>query len=482
MCMAAGIDPPAQVQVHGWLLVGGEKMSKSSVNQISPGDLMADYGVDPVRYHLLRDTPLGSDGDFSAEGIDCPLQRRPGQQPGQPAGPGGHRGRLQVRWHRSCARQRQPAGLGGRRRWCAEATAAWNESLPHLGLEATWRLIRETNAELETAEPWKSEPGPAVDAVLGSALEVLRIVALLVVAGHAGHGRRDLASHRARAGARRTSRLPEAGDVGSATPAASRWRRRRPCSRGGRRDGRLVTQARRDADEGESGEQGGKGEGGTMSDAVLEWFDSHCHLQDEYLTRRPPKGRQGRCTPHRWRQRWPGPRRPGSPGWSASAPGLGHPSRSRGPGSQACDDPARRLGSRASRPGPRWDCIPTTPRRGRRRRSSPRRRSEAPMPREPRSWWPWGSAGSTTTTTIRPGTCSGRHSPAQVELAHRHGLALVIHTREAWDDTFDILAGAGVPERTVVHCFTGGPAEARRCLDLGRIPLVQRDRHLQDRR
>ncbi len=69
MCMAAGIDPPAHVQVHGWLLVGGEKMSKSSLNQISPGELTADYGVDPVRYHLLRDTPLGSDGDFSAEGI-----------------------------------------------------------------------------------------------------------------------------------------------------------------------------------------------------------------------------------------------------------------------------------------------------------------------------------------------------------------------------------------------------------------------------
>ena len=55
----------------------------------------------------------------------------------------------------------------------------------------------------------------------------------------------------------------------------------------------------------------------------------------------------------------------------------------------------------------------------------------------------------------------------QVELAHRHGLALVVHTREAWEDTFDILGSAGVPERTVVHCFTGGPDEARRCLDLG---------------
>lgn len=55
----------------------------------------------------------------------------------------------------------------------------------------------------------------------------------------------------------------------------------------------------------------------------------------------------------------------------------------------------------------------------------------------------------------------------QVDLAHRHQLALVIHTREAWDDTIDILAAGGVPERTVVHCFTGGPDEARRCLDIG---------------
>ncbi|HET7486773.1 MAG TPA: TatD family hydrolase [Acidimicrobiales bacterium] len=56
---------------------------------------------------------------------------------------------------------------------------------------------------------------------------------------------------------------------------------------------------------------------------------------------------------------------------------------------------------------------------------------------------------------------------AQVGLAHDRGLALVIHTREAWDDTFAILAAEGVPERTVFHCFTGGPAEARLALDLG---------------
>ncbi|MHB1928396.1 MAG: TatD family hydrolase [Acidimicrobiales bacterium] len=55
----------------------------------------------------------------------------------------------------------------------------------------------------------------------------------------------------------------------------------------------------------------------------------------------------------------------------------------------------------------------------------------------------------------------------QVALAHRLRLALVIHTREAWDDTFTVLAAEGVPERTVFHCFTGGAPEARRALDLG---------------
>jgi TatD DNase family protein len=57
----------------------------------------------------------------------------------------------------------------------------------------------------------------------------------------------------------------------------------------------------------------------------------------------------------------------------------------------------------------------------------------------------------------------------QVALAHEHDLALVIHTRKAWDDTFASLDAAGVPERTVFHCFTGGPDEARACLDRGAL-------------
>ncbi len=56
---------------------------------------------------------------------------------------------------------------------------------------------------------------------------------------------------------------------------------------------------------------------------------------------------------------------------------------------------------------------------------------------------------------------------AQVALANLHNLALVIHTREAWEETFSILEREGVPSRTVFHCFTGGEQEAKQCLRLG---------------
>lgn len=55
----------------------------------------------------------------------------------------------------------------------------------------------------------------------------------------------------------------------------------------------------------------------------------------------------------------------------------------------------------------------------------------------------------------------------QISLANEHKLPLVIHTREAWDETFEILDANGVPERTIFHCFTGSPVEIKKCLDIG---------------
>jgi methionyl-tRNA synthetase len=155
-------------------------MSNSSVNQISPGDLIAEYGVDPVRYHLLRDIPLGSDGEFSAEGIVSRYNSDLANNLGNLLS------RVTTVVGSKCGGIGPAPAADSRLAAVSaalveEVTQAWADGLPNLALEATWRLIRETNAELETAEPWKADPGPEVDAVLGSALEVLRIVAILVV-------------------------------------------------------------------------------------------------------------------------------------------------------------------------------------------------------------------------------------------------------------------------------------------------------------
>jgi methionyl-tRNA synthetase len=183
MLLAAGLEPPHRVHVHGWLLLGGEKLSKSEsgaakLTDIAPARLVDDFGVDGFRYHFLRDVPFGPDSDFSYERI---VER-------YNADLANNLGNLLSRVSTVVAKKcdgvgpapRADSPLAAVAAEAYEATAAaWAGFQPSVALDATWRLVRETNAYLEANEPWKAEPGPAVDAVLGDALEVLRIVSIL---------------------------------------------------------------------------------------------------------------------------------------------------------------------------------------------------------------------------------------------------------------------------------------------------------------
>jgi methionyl-tRNA synthetase len=187
MCMAAGIDPPASIFVHGWLLVGGQKLSKSmagdtdapvKLTEITPVSLTSDFGVDAVRYHLLRETPLGTDGEFSLESMTARYN----------ADLANNLGNLMARVATVVGSKCEGIGPApdpesplakAAESALRDASDAWERFAPHEALEATWRLIGAANQELEATEPWKAEPG-TVDAVLGSALETLRIVSLLI--------------------------------------------------------------------------------------------------------------------------------------------------------------------------------------------------------------------------------------------------------------------------------------------------------------
>ena len=216
-----------------------------------------------------------------------------------------------------------------------------------------------------------------------------------------------------------------------------------------------------------------------MSDAVLEWFDSHCHLQDEFLEEARGRGEAGPDA---------GPASNGEHATALNA-ALARASEAGvtrlvcvGTGARSSEEAValarsfRAPGSAARAEGiEAWATVGLHPHDA----SDGVDGAAAVLDDTLRAdgQGPDTQGGS---VVVAVGECGldyhYDHSPrdvqrdafaAQIELARSHGLALVIHTREAWDDTFDVLASTGVPERTVFHCFTGGPTEARRCLDIG---------------
>ena len=83
--LSAEVPLPGQVFSHGWWTVEGQKMSKSLGNAVDPHWLIEEYGVDAIRYFLLREIPFGLDGDFSPQRADRPHQQRPGERSRKPA-------------------------------------------------------------------------------------------------------------------------------------------------------------------------------------------------------------------------------------------------------------------------------------------------------------------------------------------------------------------------------------------------------------
>ena len=178
MLMSAGIALPKGWGIGGWLLSGGEKMSKTSGNVIDPLDLIDDIGVDGFRYYVLAETPYGQDGDFTYEGL---LNRYNSDLANNL---GNLLSRVATVVDKKCdgigPAPRADSPLATAAATAYESTSdGWLSLQPSRALDATWSLIRATNAYLEANEPWKTEPGVAVDAVMGDALEALRIVAVL---------------------------------------------------------------------------------------------------------------------------------------------------------------------------------------------------------------------------------------------------------------------------------------------------------------
>jgi methionyl-tRNA synthetase len=184
--MAAGLPLPKRVFAHGWWTNEGEKISKSLGNVIDPNALAAEFGLDQVRYFLMREVPFGNDGDFSRRAM---VHRMNGDLANDL---GNLSQRVLSMIFKNCdgVMPTLPAAPQDEDRTLLAATDAllvevrdqMDRQAFHEALRAIWQIVSEANRYVDAMAPWglkKTDPARMAE-VLAVLAETIRQVAILV--------------------------------------------------------------------------------------------------------------------------------------------------------------------------------------------------------------------------------------------------------------------------------------------------------------
>ena len=183
--MGAGLQPPRRVFAHGWWTNEGQKMSKSLGNALEPHAMVAKYGLDQVRYFLLREIPFGNDGDFSHRAM---VQRINSDLAN---GLGNLAQRTLSLIAKNCEAKVPEAGaltdadqklLASAHELLAKLRPLFLEQQFHRVLEAIWQVVGDGDRYITEQEPWKLNKTDPVRArtVLYVLAETVRHLAILV--------------------------------------------------------------------------------------------------------------------------------------------------------------------------------------------------------------------------------------------------------------------------------------------------------------
>jgi methionyl-tRNA synthetase len=162
--MAAGIQPAHRVYAHGWWTNEGQKISKSLGNVIKPDDLVEQYGLDQVRYFLLREVPFGNDGDFSHASMISRMNHELANDYGNLVQ------RVLSMVNKNCNAQVPEPGaftekdralLQPAQNLAVTMRPLMDRQAFHEALEAIWQVVRAANAYVDHQAPWalrKTDP------------------------------------------------------------------------------------------------------------------------------------------------------------------------------------------------------------------------------------------------------------------------------------------------------------------------------------
>ena len=185
--MAAGLQPPKRVFAHGWWTNEGQKISKSLGNVIDPLTLIERYGLDQVRYFLLREVPFGNDGDFSHRAMVTRMNSELANDYGNLAQ------RVLSMIAKNCGAEVPERGdlteddhemVGAAHGLVERVRDALDRQLFHEALEAIWVVIRAANGYVDRQAPWalkKTDPA-RMATVLWVLAESVRNMAILTQA------------------------------------------------------------------------------------------------------------------------------------------------------------------------------------------------------------------------------------------------------------------------------------------------------------
>ncbi len=183
LLMAAGLELPKRVFVHGYLLMDGEKMSKSLGNVLDPFAVIERFGADALRFYLLRDVPFGQDGSVSTEAFEQRYESELANEFGNLAS---RTLAMVVRYRDGVVPDTAPdpvlandfEGLSERVAELLEETELT------VTLDELWRRVRRLNRYVEETAPWQlardEEKAGDLDRVLATLVEGLRVVSVLL--------------------------------------------------------------------------------------------------------------------------------------------------------------------------------------------------------------------------------------------------------------------------------------------------------------
>lgn len=181
MLLSAGLKIPNKIFVHGFITSEGQKMSKSLGNVVDPFALVTKYGVDAVRYYLLREIPVGRDGDFTEKHFEEIYNAHLAN------GLGNLINRIVIMSQKNEVNVSEFEDVIGGEVKVAEVWQKYTEKMEGLllneAVNAMWELVDYANKKMDEEKPWvlKKENPERMANVLASLLEVARHISLMLI-------------------------------------------------------------------------------------------------------------------------------------------------------------------------------------------------------------------------------------------------------------------------------------------------------------